>query len=366
MWLVALEGVRWGWAGALGIAATAACNVSGVFVCTTDAQCTNGGSAGQCQADGYCSFADSDCPSGQRYGSVAAADLAKTCVEVTAGASSSGSDSQDDATASSSVTATDPSAGSTTAGTTLNITTETTGATESSSSTTDDASGSSSSSGVTLDPDLVAWYRLDGPFAGCALDSSGNGHMATCSACPAPIEGVYETAVSADGEGQFLVVPNAPEFAIESWTLSAWIWAEVEPTSFWTVVGKPVGILNDNSFEIGISPDGLGTSVGAGWSDGTISQGVGGTLRAIGEWVHVAATLSPETATMYVDGEIVDQEPLTVVPGFDDSDIYIGADIDMELLDNFFYGRIDDVRIYRRALSQEEVLAVMSGANLAG
>jgi len=67
---------------------------------------------------------------------------------------------------------------------------------------------------------------------------------------------------------------------------------------------------------------------------------------------------------MYLDGELVDEEVVTVVPAFDESNIYIGADVDDEVLENFFFGRIDDLRIYRRALSSEEVAIVMTGDNL--
>ena len=39
------------------------------------------GNAGWCEADGYCSFEDGDCPSGRRYGELAPADVAGTCVD---------------------------------------------------------------------------------------------------------------------------------------------------------------------------------------------------------------------------------------------------------------------------------------------
>ena len=36
---------------------------------------------GTCEPNGFCSFPDTDCPSGSRYGEHAGAGLANTCVE---------------------------------------------------------------------------------------------------------------------------------------------------------------------------------------------------------------------------------------------------------------------------------------------
>lgn len=56
------------------------CGDAGEFVCEANTQCVSGETQGVCEVSGYCSFADSMCPSGQRYGSQAPAHLAKTCV----------------------------------------------------------------------------------------------------------------------------------------------------------------------------------------------------------------------------------------------------------------------------------------------
>lgn len=50
----------------------------GSFVCADNAECTEGG-GGRCEANGACSFADSECASGQRYGD-SAGSLAGACV----------------------------------------------------------------------------------------------------------------------------------------------------------------------------------------------------------------------------------------------------------------------------------------------
>ena len=67
---------------ALLAAAAGACGTpKSDFVCAADLECTLGGIQGQCQVDGYCSFPDPGCISGQRYGEYGPDGIAGTCVE---------------------------------------------------------------------------------------------------------------------------------------------------------------------------------------------------------------------------------------------------------------------------------------------
>ena len=55
-----------------------ACN--SVFQCADASSCSLDGVSGFCEADGFCSFPDPECPSGHRYGEFAPDDLASDCV----------------------------------------------------------------------------------------------------------------------------------------------------------------------------------------------------------------------------------------------------------------------------------------------
>ncbi len=182
--------------------------------------------------------------------------------------------------------------------------------------------------------------------------------------CPTEIDGVYNGAIETDGIAQHLVVANTPALEMQTWTLAAWVWSDAPPTTFLTIVGKPVGVEVANSYELGMNTSGMVSRVVAGWSDDVESQGLSVPLPAFQEWFHVTATLSETSATLYLDGEVVDEEALIVVPAFDESPLYIGADVDSLAVDNFFSGRIDDLRLYRRALTAEEIAVVMAGENL--
>lgn len=333
------------------------CRLDSTYACSSDAQCTDGARTGRCEFDGYCSFEDAECPSGRRYGRWASPQLARACVETSAAATSTSSQPPVPASTGNDASSTSSADGSTT----MEATTASTGS--SSTGASDSTDESSSTGAPDLDPDLVAWYRFDALNDGVLDDSSGNGHAATCTECPAVVGGVFGNAVELDGLGQHLTVPSDPAFTMETWSLTAWVWLDAAPPSFTTVVGKPVGAGTGNSFEIGVFGTST-TTVQSGWSDGTMGQGLSAQLPGFGQWVHVATTLSDTTASLYIDGALADEDTIEVVHATDDQDVLLGADLDDQVLENFFGGRIDDVRIYRRALTEQDVALVMAGENL--
>jgi len=66
--------------------AASACG-SSVFACSSDEQCQGGAGPGMCQPEGYCSFPDDGCDSGQRFGDAAPAGVANVCVALGEGTS---------------------------------------------------------------------------------------------------------------------------------------------------------------------------------------------------------------------------------------------------------------------------------------
>lgn len=79
---------------------------------------------------------------------------------------------------------------------------------------------------------------------------------------------------------------------------------------------------------------------------------------SVGNWYHVACTYNKTTGVqmLYVNGQLVDtrKHPAgnTVVPLTFYSDMKIGSNAG---LTGYFNGIIDDVRIYNRALSDQEI-----------
>lgn len=63
---------------------------SAAFACDDAEDCVVGDRQGVCQPNGWCSFDDGRCPSGQRYGDLAGDGLAGTCVDPGAGETGNG------------------------------------------------------------------------------------------------------------------------------------------------------------------------------------------------------------------------------------------------------------------------------------
>lgn len=67
------------WLGSAALSWLAGCTTTDAFTCNADEQCVSDGEAGRCEAEGVCSFPDTSCPSGHRYG-LLAGELAGECV----------------------------------------------------------------------------------------------------------------------------------------------------------------------------------------------------------------------------------------------------------------------------------------------
>lgn len=133
-----------------------ACPTYDVFTCSSDADCQGDG-VGQCEANGFCSFPDQQCPSGRRYGELAGGGFANDCVDIEDGSTGL-------ATSDATMTATtaSDSAPVTTTETTLS-TTSTAG-----SESTSDPTAAGSSTG---DPQPTCETVVDEQFSGGMLDA---------------------------------------------------------------------------------------------------------------------------------------------------------------------------------------------------
>jgi hypothetical protein len=65
---------------ALGLLGAGCLKPHDTYVCTDSSTCTLGGVQGTCEATGFCSFPDTTCPSGRRYGEYGGDGLMDTCV----------------------------------------------------------------------------------------------------------------------------------------------------------------------------------------------------------------------------------------------------------------------------------------------
>jgi len=84
------------------------------------------------------------------------------------------------------------------------------------------------------------------------------------------------------------------------------------------------------------------------------------------QWHHIAARYDSSTLTVYIDGAQYDvSKSTTKTLDFGDSNAWIGADADgfNSNLGNYWNGGIDELKLFSRALSEEEILEIYNREN---
>jgi len=200
------------------------------------------------------------------------------------------------------------------------------------------------------DPSLVAWYRFDGD----ASDSSGNDLNGTEMGDPTYEAGVFGQAINLDGDGDYVDCGLDPKFDITDFiTFTYWIKVTAFDRGWNTVLSR-----GDDSWRSSRAGTESYMEAAVGGTAGNYTYGV--TPVDDGEWHHVGWVYDGTMNYIYVDGEVDATEVNSGQITVSSYPLYIGNN--SQNTDRFWNGLIDDVMIYNRALSQEEVQAVMQSS----
>ena len=212
----------------------------------------------------------------------------------------------------------------------------------------DSGDGPLTLAGGSSDSTLVAYY----PFDGDAQDYSGNGHHGRIhDAVPcADRRGRADGAYCLGGADSY--IDSIPVEAIPStMTFAAWVCPNETGGQLWGTIEDASG--GKDSFYADLRPD---TPYFAYVKDNRDKGEAGGPAGAVpvGEWSHVVYTLSADSVfNLYVNGKHVGRGRFLTTVDAHDRSLMIGKTIRSQ--GHSFAGAIDDVRIYSRALSEDEV-----------
>ena len=209
----------------------------------------------------------------------------------------------------------------------------------------------------TLPAGLVAAYGFNEGSGSTTGDASGNSNTGTISGATWTTPGRYGRALSYNGSSNRVNVADANSLDLSTgMTLEAWVYPTA--SSGWRTVaikervgGMTYALYANN----GASRPAVYLRIGS-----TDRYVTGSTSLPLNMWTHLAATYNGSTVLLYVNGSQVGSLAATGSMAVSNRALRIGGST--TLSGRYFAGRIDEVRIYNRALTQTEIQTDMNTA----
>lgn len=215
-----------------------------------------------------------------------------------------------------------------------------------------------------LQEGLVGYWAFDGN----ADDSSGNGYNGAENGDLKYVPGKFDQALDLENTGAYIVVPNSQDVKLLSTdTYTVAVYVKPSNTNHGDILFHGLGCSTWASWFMGVAggePDAPLIAnnfvFAVRTSNGSAYTGV--SAEAIeGEWVHVAATYDGSVLTLYVDSEEKNSVETGDLPWDSGENLQMGGDSGCSGR-SWYTGLLDDVRIYNRALNENEVAQLVKGA----
>ena len=207
-----------------------------------------------------------------------------------------------------------------------------------------------------LQTGLVGYW----PFNGNANDTSGNGNNGTVNGATLTTDRFGNANSAYFFNGNYITIPHSNSFDFNDFSVSTWI------STSQSTVGAVIKQLNysnaaNERFSIGVNNPLSTAHFAVKYNNSSCIAGVGWQYNSSTQFLfnnqyhHLVGTVSGNTTKLYIDGVLVN----TVVLPYDQSSICFGGDIqigrDWSSFFHYFLGNIDDIAIYNRTLSSEEI-----------
>jgi len=203
------------------------------------------------------------------------------------------------------------------------------------------------------DPSLVGWWKFDEGMGETAVDWSGQGNHGALQGDPQWVIGQVGGALEFDGSGDFVDCGANTVFNIDT-NISVMCWIKVRRFNRnWQAVVTQ----GDNSWRLHRSSNTDNIAWGTSGLDPT---DITGSINVNDEeWHHVAGVYNGTQKILFVDGNIDASADAT---GSIDSSTYrVHIGENAQQTRRHWNGLIDDVRIYNKALTMEEIQEAMRG-----
>jgi hypothetical protein len=195
---------------------------------------------------------------------------------------------------------------------------------------------------------LVGAYGFDETTGTAAPDASGAGNNGSVSGAAWTAGGRYGGALSFDGVNDWVTVADADTLDLTTaMTLEAWV-RPTAVTGYRTVAIKETA----TGMSYGLYSSGKSNLPSAHVTTSAEVAARATTQLAANTWTHLAATYDGVTLRLYVNATQVATKAVTGSASLSAAPLRIGGNA---VWPEWFSGLIDEVRVYRRALTAAEI-----------
>jgi hypothetical protein len=215
---------------------------------------------------------------------------------------------------------------------------------------------------TTLSNGLVGWF----PFTGNAIDSSGYGNNAIVYGATLTTDRFGNSNGAYNFNNTYILIPNSANYAFTNFSISFWlnttstnIQVPIKKNTYQNAANEQFSFalndLNPSSVQFSCKFNNPSCTPGLGWIK---NEKVKSILD--GKYHHIVGTANGNKINLWLDGVLINSitGPTSSVSSCFNGDIQVGRE--WSSFNNYFIGKIDDIRIYNRSLTDAEIIFLSS------
>ncbi|WP_162897294.1 LamG-like jellyroll fold domain-containing protein [Aquimarina sp. BL5] len=215
---------------------------------------------------------------------------------------------------------------------------------------------------VDLDNGLMAYF----PFNGNASDESSNTNNGTVNGATLTNDrfGVSNSAYNFDGNDYISIIDDA---SIQPVNFTISIWCRFDSSGGLQLLLDKHLVSNDlDSYEVWFQNSQIWGTIGNQTGFGPFISS--GFIPDTQNWDHVVYVFDDDNNTqkIFVNSVLEEESSVNISIGYDNEPLLIGASNDQQNPKFFFNGDLDDIRIYNRVLSENEITELFNESSTLG